>query len=694
MPDLLIELFSEEIPARLQERAASDLRKLVTEGLVEAGLIYSHAGAFCTPRRLTLVVEGLPDGSPAVIEERRGPRVGAPEKAIDGFLRSTGLTRDQLEVRDDRKGQVWFAVTERAGRPTAGIVAEVLETTIRGFLWPKSMRWGTGTLRWVRPLHSILCVLTDDAGSQIVPMRIEGLATGNTTEGHRVMGQGRFSVSSFEDYETKLKRDHVILRTDERTDHIWTEAQNLAFAQGLEIVEDRKLLAEVAGLVEWPVVLMGEIGPGFRDLPSEVLQTSMREHQKFFSVRNPESGRIERFITVANIDAPDHGAAILAGNRKVLAARLSDAKFFWENDCRTVERVGMAGLAEPLAGVMFHNRLGSMAARVERISTLARFLAPYVGAGSDLAEEAARIAKADLSSDMVNEFPELQGIMGRYYARIAGHCEDAAMACEEHYSPKGASDSVPTRPVSVAVGMADRIDMLTGFWMIEEKPTGSKDSFGLRRAALGVIRLILAGDLRIPLNQMIQKAAETIEASESAATNLKDLMSFFHDRLKVHLREKGIRHDIIDACLAMRSNDDLAVLANRAEILGSFIESDEGTDLLQGFRRANNILTQAEERDGGDYRSSPDPKLAVDRTEHAMFGALDEAQAKVVPAMVAEDFGTAMHRMATLRSPIDAFFEAVQIDTDDSILRTNRLRLLNRIREICLSVADLTRIEG
>ncbi len=694
MPDLLIELFSEEIPARLQERAVMDLRRLVTDGLVEAGLTYAHAGVFSTPRRLTLVVEGLPTCSPAIREERRGPRVGAPERAIEGFLRSTGLTRDQLELRDDRKGQVWFAVTERAGRPAAEITAEVLETAVRNFPWPRSMRWGTGSLRWIRPLHSILCILTDEADTQVVPMRIDGLKAGDITEGHRFMGQGRFSVRSFEDYEAKLKRDRVMLRAGERADHIWTEATNLAFAHGFEVVEDRRLLLEVAGLVEWPVVLMGEIGSEFLDLPPEVLQTSMREHQKFFSVRNPESGRIERFLTVANIETADQGAVILSGNRKVLAARLSDAKFFWENDCRTVDRVGLAGMAEPLAKVTFHSRLGSMADRVERIATLAREVAPLIGARSDPADEAARIAKADLASDMVHEFPELQGIMGKYYARMAGHGDDVAEACEEHHSPKNPNDTVPTRPVSVAVGLADRIDMLAGFWVIGEKPTGSKDSFGLRRAALGVIRLILTNDLRISLSRLLRKAAESVGASASVSAEVGNLMSFFHDRLKVHLREKGIRHDVIDACLAMPANDDLAILANRAESLSHFLESDDGANLLQGFRRANNILVQAEGRDDGDYRSSPDPKLAADGTEHALFEALDVAAGRIGPAMEAEDFGTAMFHMASLRSPIDEFFETVQVDTDDRVLRRNRLRMLHRIRETCLSVADLTRIEG
>jgi len=527
-----------------------------------------------------------------------------------------------------------------------------------------------------------------------VPMEIDGLKAGDTTEGHRFMGRGRFSVGSFEDYEARLKRDRVILRAEERADHIWTEARNIAFAHGLEIVEDSGLLAEVVGLVEWPVVLMGEIDAEFLDLPPEVLQTSMREHQKFFSVLNPESGRIERFLTVANMEAPDRGRAILSGNRKVLGARLSDAKFFWEKDCREVGRVGLVGMAEPLARVTFHSGLGSMAERVERIAALAREVAPLVGAEPSLAEEAARVAKADLTSGMVQEFPELQGVMAKYYARVAGHGDDVAVACEEHYSPKNPADRVPVRPVSVSVGLADRIDMLAGFWVIGEKPTGSRDSFGLRRAALGVIRLILAGDLRIPLNPALLKAAEAFGIGDSASAIVEDLLSFIHDRLKVHLRDRGVRHDIIDACLSMPANDDLALLVKRLQSLDLFLGSEDGSNLLQGFRRANNILVQAERSDDGDYRSDPDPELAAEGAERALFEALEAASGGIAPAMEAEEFGTAMFHMATLRPSIDAFFEAVRIDTDDSVLRRNRLRTLHRIREICLSVADLTRVEG
>ena len=500
MPDLLIELFSEEIPARMQARAAADLKKKVTDGLVEAGITYESAGAFATPRRLALSVTGLIGESPNTREERKGPRADAPEQALAGFLRSTGLTRDQLEVRETNKGDVFFAVIEHKGRPAAVIIGEVLQTTIRNFPWPKSMRWGNGTLKWVRPLHSILCILSDEAGSTIVPLDIDGLESGDTTSGHRFMAPGGIKVNGFEDYAAKLKKAKVLLVSSERADHIWADATNLAFAQGLEVVEDKSLLAEVAGLVEWPVVLMGDIAGDFLDLPPEVLQTSMREHQKFFSVRNPKTDRIEKFITVANRETKDKGATILAGNQKVLAARLADAKFFWENDLR-VAKSGMVEWTDALANVTFHNKLGSQAERIERIAALARELAPLVNADPDDAANAARFAKADLSSEMVYEFPELQGVMGRYYGKAAGLGDAIAAAAQEHYSPLGPSDDVPTAPISMVVALADKIDTLTGFWAIDEKPTGSKDPFALRRAALGVIRLLLDNNIQTNLDR-------------------------------------------------------------------------------------------------------------------------------------------------------------------------------------------------
>jgi len=693
MPDLLIELFSEEIPARMQSRAADDLRKLVTDGLVEAGLTYAGAAAFSTPRRLALSVEGLTGESKAVREERKGPKVGAPDKAIEGFLRGAGVARDQLEVRDDKKGQVYFAIIEKPGRMAADIIAEVLEKAIRSFPWPKSMRWGDGPLKWVRPLHGILCILSDEGGAEVVPLDLDGITSGNTTCGHRFLAPDAFAVTNFDDYEAKLKRAKVVLRPDERAEAIWHDATHQAFALGLEVVEDRGLLAEVAGLVEWPVVLLGRIDDAFLELPPEVLQTSMKEHQKFFSVRNPGTGRIECFVTVANMQAADNGATILAGNQKVLSARLADAKFFWENDLRTVERQGMKAWTDQLSNVTFHAKLGSQAERIERIAALAREIAPRVGAKPDLAEEAARIAKADLASEMVYEFPELQGLMGRYYAQAAGHDDGVPEACEEHYSPLGPSDDVPNAPVSVAVALADKIDTLTGFWAIDEKPTGSKDPFALRRAALGVIRLVLENGLTLNLAEVF--VSRRLSDAQGETENWPDdLLSFFHDRLKVFLKDKNIRHDIIDACIAMPGNDDLTLLVKRAEALAATLATDDGENLIQGFKRANNILTQAEEKDGVEYSYGADLKYAEDPSEKALFAALDGAEAKIAPAMAVQDFSTAMTAMAALRGPIDAFFTEVQVNDDRQVVRRNRLNLLSRIRKICLSVADLSKIEG
>ncbi len=751
MADLLIELFSEEIPARMQRKAAEDLKKLVTDGLVEAGLTYSGARAFSTPRRLALAVDGLPAKSPATREERKGPRVDAPEKALEGFLRSTGLEKSQLEERDDKKGRVFFAVIEKPGREAAGIVAEVLEAAVRGFPWPKSMRWGAGSLRWVRPLHSILCILSDESGAQVVPLEIDGIAAGDVTQGHRFLSSGAISVANFEDYEAKLKRAKVVLSAEERAETIAHDAAQLAFAKGLELVEDKGLLAEVSGLVEWPVVLMGEIEEQFRGLPPEVLQTSMKEHQKFFSVKNAQGG-IVSFVTVANMETRDNGATILAGNQKVLAARLSDAKFFWENDLRVAKSEGMEAWTARLENVTFHNKLGSQADRIARIAALAESLAPMVGAEPALAGQAARVAKADLSSEMVFEFPELQGLMGRYYSDASGLPAEVAAACEEHYSPLGPSDDVPTAPVSVAVALADKLDTLTGFWAIDEKPTGSKDPFALRRAALGVIRLVLGNELRTSMSELMAKhmamlidvqvdkileelatfdeisarwqgrepdevMAERFEREDASGVKevdqrlakgqfalvaspaglilqVQNLVSFLHDRLKVHLRDQGIRHDVIDACLAMPGKDDLTLLVKRAEAVQAFLSTDDGENLVQGFKRANNILSQAEAADGVEYSFGPDAKLAEAEQEKALFAALDAAEPSIASAVEAEDFAAAMARMAALRAPIDGFFDAVQVNADSDVLRRNRLNLLHRIRETCSKVADLSRLEG
>jgi glycyl-tRNA synthetase beta chain len=686
MPDLLIELFSEEIPARMQARAAEDLKKRVTDGLVEAGLTYAGAAAFVTPRRLTLTLQGLLAASPTLREERKGPRVDAPDKAIEGFLRGAGASRDQLEQRDDKKGAVFYALIDKPGRPAAAIVAEVLEQVIRSFPWPKSMRWGTGSLRWVRPLQSILCLLNDEDSGQIVPLEVDGIIAGDQTFGHRFMAPAALRVTGFDDYRDALKRAFVLLDAETRRALIWNDATTQAFASGLEVIEDPGLLAEVAGLVEWPVVLMGEIDPTFLDLPDEVLKTSMKEHQKFFSVRNPKSGKIERFITVANRASADQGATILAGNQKVLSARLADAKFFWENDLRVAKGAGLSVWTQALSNVTFHNKLGSEQARIDRIAGLARHVAPMAAADPDMAEQAARIVKADLSSKMVYEFPELQGIMGRYYAEAAGFPAEISAACEAHYAPLGPSDDVPTAPISVAVALADKLDKLTGFWAIDEKPTGSKDPFALRRAALGVIRLLLENRLNVDLKSVFTRGQPDADA--------EDLLRFFHDRLKVYLRDQGIRHDVIDACIAMVGNDDLSLLSNRAAALSNFLKTDDGENLLQAFKRANNILTQAETKDGVEYSYGADAKYAEHRAERTMFAALDAEAGTIEAAVVAQDFVAALSGIAGLRAPLDGFFEAVQVNDDNAVVRRNRLNLLNRIRAICLSVADFTKIEG
>jgi glycyl-tRNA synthetase beta chain len=707
MPDLLLELFSEEIPARMQAKAAEDLRRLVTDGLVERGLTYGHAAAFATPRRLTLALSDLAARSADVREERKGPRVGAPDAALDGFLRSTGLTRDQLEIRADKKAEVYFAVSTRPGRPAAEIVAETVDAVVRGFPWPKSMRWGAGALRWVRPLHSVLCILSDDAGAEVVPFEIDGIASGDVTRGHRFMAPEPFAVTSFEDYAAKLLKAKVALDPSERAERISHDAAQLAFAQGLEVVEDARLLAEIAGLVEWPVTLMGRIDAAFLDLPPELLQTSMREHQKFLSVREPGTGRIVGYIVVANRETADDGATILAGNARVLAARLSDAKFFWENDLR----MPLEDMAAKLSTVTFHNKLGSQGERIARIAALAREIAPAVGADPDLADRAARLAKADLASEMVYEFPELQGVMGKYYALAAGEDPAVAAAAAEHYSPLGPSDAVPTAPVSVAVALADKINLLASFWGVETIPTGSKDPFALRRAALGLVRTLLENNTRLSLRfSMFKEISNAFGTnpnnttavedggedyvSDSSSALLDDLTKFLADRLKVHLRDEGVRHDVIDAAFQLGDQDDLVLLVARVRALQRFISTDEGANLLAGYRRAVNILEAEEKKDGVEYSLDPHPKLAETDAEKALFAALDAAEAAIGPALEAEDFSAAMTALSALREPIDAFFETTVVNADAPMVRRNRLCLLHRIRSVMNRVAIFSAVEG
>lgn len=760
MADFLLELFSEDIPARMQARACDDLKKLITDGIMDRGLTYSAAAAFATPRRLCLSLTGLPDVTPDTREERKGPRTDAPEKALEGFLRSTGLTKDQLEARDDKKGQVWFAVIKKKGAPAADVLSEVIEHAIRNFPWPRSMRWGTGDLRWVRPLQSIMAVLIHEANeNEIVPVSVGDLTSGAQTFGHRFMAPDAITPADFDDYIAKLAAAKVVLDPADRRDRIWADATNMAFAQGMEVVDDKGLLAEVAGLVEWPVVLMGDIEDQFLGLPPEVLQTSMKEHQKFFSVKNPANGRIEKFITVANTETPDNGATILAGNQRVLAARLADGLFFWENDLRVAKgEGGLAVMAKPLENVTFHNKLGTQAERIARIAALAREIAPLVGADPEKAERAAKIAKADLSSEMVYEFPELQGIMGKYYAEAAGEDANVAEACETHYSPLGPSDDVPTEPVAVAVSLAEKVDILTGFWAIDEKPTGSKDPFALRRAALGVIRIVLFHQNHMKLHEVVIEnyrawlsrlekmhalcfksttgsigtypmSLQTKEPAEEDAfwwvklailhggdpldTNSSeifdyslfakyqgteeladDLLAFFADRLKVHLRGEGVRHDVIDACFQLGGQDDLVLVVSRVKSLQSFVETEDGKNLLAGYKRATNILAAEEKKDGVEYTLDPNVKFASLPEETALFVGLDHAEHAIAPALEAEDFASAMSAMAALRAPIDAFFEKVTVNDDNDVVRRNRLCLLNRVKKVMEQVAIFSAIEG
>ena len=686
MPDLLIELLSEEIPARMQRKASSDLEKLFTEGISELGLTYESSANFSTPRRLTLVLENVSSKSLCRVEEKRGPRKDAPEKAIQGFLKSVGLELNQLEIRQEKKGEFYFASMRTEGRKAADIVSAVLDKTIRKFPWPKSMRWGDGSLKWVRPLHSIICILYDEDGSKVVNMDIEGISSGDKTFGHRSMGNSDFSVNSFEDYVSKLKEEFVILDPSERAEIILQEIKNQAFAQGLELINDPILLSEVVGLIEWPVVLMGKLEERFLSLPPEVLQTSMREHQKFFSILNSKNNKVVQFATVANRETSDNGSTILAGNQKVLSARLADAKFFWDNDLRIVNTSGLDLWLEKLKQVTFHNKLGSQFERVERVISLSGAVAKKIGCDPNLAKTAASISKSDLSSEMVYEFPELQGVMGTYYAIEAGFEKNIANACKEHYAPLGPSDDVPNSPVSIAVSLADKIDTLTSFWAINEKPTGSKDPFALRRSALGLIRIIIENDLRISLSDIL--------ALGNDGADIEDLKYFIHQRMKVFLRDQSLRHDLIDACLSLDEGDDLALSVKKSFALTDFIKTSDGANLIQGFKRANNILLQAEQKDGVEYSYGADPKYAEEGVEQNLFYSLDSEEAKIRNALEREDFVEAMNSMANLRVPIDSFFETVQINSDVDIIRRNRLNLLSRICKLCLSVADLTKVEG
>jgi len=785
MPDLLLELFSEEIPARMQRKAAEDLRKLVTGALVDAGLVYEGAKAFATPRRLALTVHGVPARSPDRREERKGPRVGAPEKALEGFLKAAGLASiGEARVQPDKKGDFYVAVVEKPGRTAEEVIAEIVPGIVRDFPWPKSMRWGAasaapGALSWVRPLHAILCVFgPETSDTEVVRFAVGGIESGDTTRGHRFMAPGEISVKRFADYAAKLEKAMVVLDADRRKEIILADARDRALALGLELVEDDALLEEVAGLVEWPVVLVGTFDEAFLAIPPEVIRTTIRANQKCFVLQraNSELGTAgseeryslsNRFVLVANIEAPDGGEAIVAGNERVIRARLSDARHFYDTDRRDLpghdapefraaaERLQL-DLSRPLdqrmaklaaTNVVFHEKLGTQGDRVVRIVRLAGAIAEMLSEEPgfrDRVERAAALAKADLPTEMVGEFPELQGLMGRYYASAQGEDAAVAAAIEDHYKPLGPSDRVPSDPVSVAVALADKLDLLVGFWAIDEKPTGSKDPYALRRAALGVIRIVLDNGLRLPLTAPLLRAArrvvaqryyagaadalaridgrtpavpadpvahaelrlaQRVRAAEDDTTFVPgyetlgqairdDLLAFLADRLKVQLREQGARHDLVDAVFALGSQDDLLLVVRRVEALGRFLDTDDGRSLLAGTKRATNILREEERKSATAFAGAVDPARLAAAEERALFDAVEIATGAARAAVAVEDYDGAMRALAGLRAPVDTFFDTVRVNDDDPAVRENRLRLLNQIRAATLAVADFSKIEG
>ena len=788
MPDLLLELLSEEIPARMQADAAAHLKKAVTDALVAKGCLYEGARTVVTPRRIALSVHGLPAASPDVREERKGPRVGAPEAAIQGFLKSAGLASiDEATIQSDpKKGDSYIAVINRPGRPTPEVIAEIVPEIIRAFPWPKSMRWGeasvsTASLRWVRPLQSILCTFgpeTEDP--EVIPFAVDGIVSGDTTRGHRFMAPATFRVRRMDDYLTSLEKAYVVADPEERKRRILADARNLCFAQGLELVEDEGLANEVAGLVEWPVVLMGAFEEAFLAIPDEVIRATIRANQKCFVVRDPKTGRLaNRFVLTANLEASDGGATIIAGNERVIRARLSDALYFWETDQKPLpdfETAAEKPLDQRMAklralNVVFHEKLGTQGERVERIKALARHIAPLVGSDPDLAGRAAELAKADLMTEVVGEFPEVQGLMGRKYALLQGEHESVAAAIEDHYKPQGPSDRVPTDRVAVAVALADKLDTLVGFWAIDEKPTGSKDPFALRRAALGVIRLVLENGLNLPILPATHAAIQELAQREfaqmqkihefsgspseqrefldhhgipmirgfspetgvtsqvsgfpsffkftwfsqsifSKAVQLfpiwskeytppqkdHDLLSFFHDRLKVLLRDQGQRHDLVDAVLASgEGNDDLLLVVRRVEALAALLGTEDGKNLLAGTKRAMNILRIEEKKDGRSFDGAPDAALVHEKgepEERALYNLLQSAAAHARDHVGREDYAGAMKALAELRPAVDAFFDKVTVNAEDPALRENRLKILNQLRAATATVADFSKIEG
>ncbi len=731
MPELLLELLSEEIPARMQARAAEDLKRLVTEGLTKAGLAFDNAHAYVTPRRLALVVDGIPAKQPDVTEERKGPRVGSPDKAIEGFLKSAGLASlDDCEKREVKGNEFWFAVSTKKGGPSTEAITQTLDSAINKLAWPKSMRWANTSFRWVRPLHNVTAVFFGKtlAGElSLGGQDIEMLAFQNRTAGHRFLAPKSFAVKSFADYKAKLKEAHVLLDPADRRAKIEKDATARAKKAGLVLRDDPALLDEVTGLIEWPVVLMGKVDEAFMDVPPEVLITSMRSHQKYFALTDAKGNLAPRFILVANMVTADKGKAIVAGNERVLRARLSDAKFFWDQD----RKHSLSSRVPALNNIIYHERLGALGDKVDRLGALAADLSTITGADRDQVRSAARLAKADLTTEMVGEFPELQGVMGRYYALHDGEHQAVADAVAEHYAPQGPNDNCPTAPVSVTVALADKLDTLTGFWTIGETPTGSRDPYGLRRAALGVIRLILENTLRLPLVPVINAATQMVldqqlrenvletraalddlgldehVAVETLEVEVEDhdrygeiyavvpeLLGFFADRLKVHLRGQGVRHDHIDAVFALGGEDDIVRLLARVDALATFLESEDGANLLVAYRRAANIVRIEEKKDGTSYDMAPDPAAFVQREEQLLGAALERASAEMDRAIGREEFAYAMGTLAGLRVAVDAFFDQVTVNADDATLRANRLRLLSAIQATMARVADFSKVEG
>lgn len=693
MAQLLLELFSEEIPARMQMQARDNLALQMTKRLDEAGFSGYATRHFATPRRITLVVDDLAVQQDDRREERKGPRVGAPDKALDGFLKSVGLTKDQLKTESDKKGEFYVAVIEQKGGATRDVLSRIVPEVIQDFHWSKSMRWGSGSLRWVRPLHSILCLFD----GEVVPFEVGGIVSGDTTRGHRFMAPETFSVADFDDYAGRLLDAKVNISAENRRSQILRQASDLAEAQDFELIEDEALATETAGLVEWPVVLMGSIDANFvrpvddGGLPPEVLTTAMAKHQKYFSVRDPKTGALApRFILVSNLIAEDGGKQIVAGNERVLRARLSDAKFFWDQDCKKPLEDRIVDL-EP---IVFHAEVGNLLWKVSRVQMLAESLVKVTKADPELAVKAAGLAKADLTTEMVGEFADLQGLMGKYYAAGDGHPKALCDAIADHYSPLGPSDTCPEEPVSVTVALADKLDTLSILWAKNIRPTGSKDPYALRRAALGVIRLILENTLRLPLKDYIRQVHDNynLEALDASVTD--DLMQFFVERLKVYLRDKGAKHDLIEAVFALPEQDDLLLVVDRVYALRSFLEETDGANLLTAYKRAANILRIEEKKDGQTYSGKADPKLLQQDEEVTLHESIETVIANADVLIKHEDFVAAMAAFSKLREPVDAFFDKVTVNAAEPEIRRNRLLLLSEITATLDTVADFSKLEG